>query len=47
MNSTVRTITIDNCLSNSALNFLGLAAQHRGLIRDADCFEMHVRIESR
>src|SRR5207253_1007138 len=40
-------VTIDNCLTHAPLHFLGLAPQHRGLIRDADRLEMHVRIESR
>src|SRR5438067_12775439 len=41
----LRTIAIENCLAHSSLHFLSLPAQHRGLIRYADSFPMHIRIE--
>ena len=40
-------ISIDHCLANSALHFLGLAPQHRRLIRHAHGFQVHVGIKSR
>ena len=39
-------VSIDHCLPNATLHFLGLAAQHRGLICYANGLQMHVGIES-
>ena len=31
--------------SQSPLHFLGFVAQHRGLVGDADCFEVALRVK--
>ena len=41
-----RAIAIDDRLSDASLHFLGLAAQHRGLIGHADRLQMHIGIEA-
>ena len=45
--SKFRPVSINDCLANSALHFLSLAAQHRRLIRYADGLQMHVGIKAR
>ena len=40
-----RSVAIDDGLANAPLHFLGLAAQHRGLVRHADRLQMQIGIE--
>src|SRR5437868_4041024 len=40
-------VSIDNRPSNASLHFLRFAAEHGGLICDANGLQMHVRIEPR